>query len=93
MPKDIPVGNGNLLFNFDSEYRLRDIYFPLIGQENHTKKHPFRFGVWADGRFSWVGPEWEKDLRYQDNSLVTDVTLKNANLSLNFDVPTWWIRT
>lgn len=82
MPKDIPVSNGNLLFNFDSEYRLRDIYFPLIGQENHTKEHPFRFGVWADGRFSWVGPEWEKDLKYQDNSLVTDVTLKNTNLSL-----------
>jgi oligosaccharide amylase len=82
MPKDIPVSNGNLLLNFDSEYRIRDIYFPLIGQENHTKEHPFRFGVWADGRFSWIGPEWEKDLRYRDNSLVTDVILKNAALSL-----------
>jgi oligosaccharide amylase len=82
MPKDIPVSNGNLLFNFDSEYRIRDIYFPLIGQENHTKEHPFRFGVWADGLFSWIGPEWEKDLRYEDNSLVTKVILKNAALSL-----------
>ncbi len=82
MPKDIPVSNGNLLFNFDSEYRIRDIYFPLIGQENHTKEHPFRFGVWADGRFSWIGQEWEKDLRYRDNSLVTNVLLKNAALGL-----------
>jgi oligosaccharide amylase len=82
MPKDIPVSNGNLLFNFDSEYRLRDIYFPLIGQENHTKEHPFRFGVWADGSFSWVGPDWEKDLRYHDDTLVTDVIVKNAALSL-----------
>jgi GH15 family glucan-1,4-alpha-glucosidase len=82
MPKDIPVSNGNLLFNFDSDYRVRDVYFPLIGQENHSKGHPFRFGIWADGSFSWMGPEWSKDLRYQDDSLVTDVFLKDDILCL-----------
>jgi len=82
MPKDIPVSNGNLLFNFDSDYQIRDVYFPYIGQENHSKGDPFRFGVWLDGRCSWMGPEWEKDLRYQDDSLVTDVTLKNKSLNL-----------
>ena len=82
MPRDIPVSNGNLLLNFDSDYRIRDVYFPLIGQENHSKGHPFRFGIWVDGRFSWMGPEWEKDLRYHDNSLVTDVLLKNEALGL-----------
>ncbi|TNF55649.1 glycoside hydrolase family 15 protein [bacterium] len=82
MPKDIPVSNGNLLFNFDSDYRIRDVYFPLIGQENHTKGDPFRFGVWVDGVFSWIGPEWEKDLRYHDDSLVTNVLLKNESLGL-----------
>jgi GH15 family glucan-1,4-alpha-glucosidase len=82
MPKDIPVSNGNLLFNFDSDYQIRDVYFPFIGQENHSKGAPFRFGVWVDGRFSWVGPEWEKDLRYHDNSLVTAVFLKNESLGL-----------
>ena len=82
MPKDIPVSNGNLLLNFDSDYRIRDVYFPLIGQENHSKGHPFRFGIWVDGRFSWMGPEWEKDLRYHDNSLVTNVLLKNKALGL-----------
>ncbi|MEC4669791.1 MAG: glycoside hydrolase family 15 protein [Nitrospirota bacterium] len=82
MPKDIPVSNGNLLFNFDLDYRIRDVYFPLIGQENHSKGHPFRFGVWADGNFSWMGPGWTKDLRYRDNSLVTEVFLKNEDLGL-----------
>ncbi len=82
MPKDIPVGNGNLLLNFDSDYRIRDVYFPYIGQEDHSKGHIFRFGIWVDGRFSWMGPEWEKDLRYHDNSLVTDVRLKNQALGL-----------
>ncbi len=82
MPKDIPVSNGNLLFNFDSDYQIRDVYFPLIGQENHSKGDPFRFGVWVDGRCSWMGPEWEKDLRYHDNSLVTNVLLRNTAIGL-----------
>ena len=82
MPKDIPVSNGNLLFNFDRDYQIRDIYFPMIGQENHSKGHPFHFGIWGDGRFSWMGPEWEKDLRYFDDNLVTRVRLKNDELGL-----------
>ena len=82
MPKDIPVSNGNLLFNFDSDYQIRDVYFPFIGQENHTNGAAFRFGVWVDGRCSWMGPEWEKDLRYHDDSLVTHVFLKNESLGL-----------
>ncbi len=82
MPKDIPVSNGNLLFNFDSDYRIRDVYFPLIGQENHSKGEPFRFGVWVDGRLSWMGPEWEKSLKYHDDSLVTGVFLKNRSLDI-----------
>ena len=82
MPRDIPVSNGNLLVNFDLDYRIRDIYFPLIGQENHTRGYEFRFGIWVDGRFSWMGSEWEKDLRYRDDSLVTEVSLKNEALGL-----------
>lgn len=82
MPKDIPVSNGNLLLNFDSDYQIRDVYFPFIGQENHSKGGPFRFGVWVEGRCSWMGPEWAKDLRYYDDSLVTDVSLKNESLGL-----------
>lgn len=82
MPKDIPVGNGNFLLNFDLDYQIRDVYFPQIGQENHSKGLPFRFGVWVDGAFSWVGSEWEKDLRYRDDSIVTQVTLRNDRLGL-----------
>jgi GH15 family glucan-1,4-alpha-glucosidase len=58
------------------------VYFPYIGQENHSSGHPFLFGVWADGQYSGMGPEWEKDLRYQNESLVTDVLLKNKALGL-----------
>ena len=82
MPKDIPVGNGNLLLTFDLHYRIRDVYYPWVGQENHAGGHEFRFGIWADGRFSWMGPEWDIDLRYGDDTLVTEVRLRNAALGL-----------
>lgn len=82
MPRDIPVGNGSLLVCFDAEYRIRDLYFPHVGQENHLGGRPCRLGVWIDGRFSWVGEEWERDLRYEEDTLVTSVSLSHRDLSL-----------
>ncbi len=32
MPSDLPLGNGNLLVNFDKDYNLRDIYYPYVGK-------------------------------------------------------------
>ena len=81
--RDIPVGNGNLLVNFDDKYQIRDIYFPHVGQENHTEGFPFRFGVWADGEFSWVfSDSWTRVLKYLPDTLVTDVTLRNEELGI-----------
>ncbi len=81
--RDIPVGNGSLLVNFDSSYQIRDIYFPHVGQENHTEGFPFRFGIWLNGDFSWVNSdEWDRTLRYRPETLVTDVSLNNARLEI-----------
>ena len=89
MPRDIPVGNGALLVNFDDRYLLRDIYWPHVGQENHTQGHPFRFGVWVDGTFRWVSDDggasssaWQRELDYADDTLVTHVTLYHPDLAL-----------
>lgn len=81
--RDIPVGNGSLLVTFDKDYQIRDIYFPHVGQENHTEGFPFRFGVWADGDFSWVFSEsWKKSLKYLPETLVTDVKLLNEDIGI-----------
>lgn len=81
--RDLPVGNGALLVNFDEKYQIRDIYFPHVGQENHTEGYPFRFGVWVDGDCSWVFEEdWERELRYKPDTLVTDVRLVNKKLGI-----------
>ncbi len=81
--RDIPVGNGSLLVTFDDKYQIRDVYFPHVGQENHSEGFPFRFGVWADGEFSWVfDDEWQRTLKYLPETLVTDVKLTNQDLGL-----------
>lgn len=83
MPRDIPVGNGDLLITFDRLYRVRDIYYPHVGRYDHTDGHVQRFGVWAEGRFAWIeDPAWQRWLRYEEGTLVTDVILRHEGLGL-----------
>jgi glucoamylase len=83
MPRDIPVGNGDLLITFDRLYRIRDVYYPNVGLYNHTDGHVQRFGVWADGQFAWIeDASWVRQLRYKAGTLSTDVHLTNERLGL-----------
>jgi glucoamylase len=83
MPRDIPVGNGDLLITFDRLYRVRDLYYPNVGRFNHTDGHVQRFGVWADGQFAWIEDvAWERHLKYQEGTLVTEVILRHEALGL-----------
>lgn len=83
MPRDIPVGNGDLLVTFDLHYRMRDLYYPWVGRHNHADGRVQRFGVWADGRFAWVDePGWRREVRYKPDTLVTEVHLVHDDLAL-----------
>lgn len=83
MPRDLPLGNERLLVSFDSNYVIRDIYYPYIGRENHCIGHEFRVGVWVNGRFSWIdSPGWNRVLDYVEDTLVSDVTLRNDGLGV-----------
>ena len=67
----------------DKTYTLRDVYYPHVGQENHTNGHLNRFGVWVDGHLSWLNDSgWQRSLRYESRTLVTDVTLTSDSLNL-----------
>ncbi|MBY0311071.1 MAG: hypothetical protein K2W85_03285 [Phycisphaerales bacterium] len=83
MAREIPVGNGDLLINFDEMYRIRDMYYPHVGRYNHTGGHVQRFGVYADGEFLWIDhPSWKREMRYRPDTLVTEVRLVNDQLGL-----------
>lgn len=83
MPRDLPVGNGQFLVNFDSSYNVRDIYWPHVGQELHTHGEVCRTGIRVDGQFAWLNaPEWQREVGYEDDTLVTQVTLVHPELQL-----------
>jgi glucoamylase len=83
MPRDLPLGNGRLLLNFDKSYNLRDIYWPHVGQELHTAGDISHTGIWVDDQFAWLdAPEWEREMVYEKETLVTCVTLHHLGLQL-----------
>ena len=83
MPRDLPLGNGVLLINFDATYTIRDIFYPHVGIENHVIGYQCRLGFWADGKFAWTADDaWKRDLRYEDDTLVTSVRLEHPGLGL-----------
>lgn len=83
MPRDLPLGNGKLLINFDDTYHLRDIYWPYVGQALHTAGDISRLGVWVSDKFAWLdAPEWQRVMKYEPETLVTDVTLTHPALQL-----------
>src|SRR5258708_2308270 len=83
MPRDLPIGNGRLLINFDRSYQLRDLYYPHVGKENHTSGHAFRLGFWAEGQLRWIDdPGWERSLLFDPETGATDVQLHHADLGL-----------
>ncbi|HEX5141130.1 MAG TPA: glycoside hydrolase family 15 protein, partial [Dehalococcoidia bacterium] len=83
MPRDLPLSNGRLMVTFDSEYALRDIYYPHVGMENHAFRCRSRLGVWAEGEFSWLDDGvWQLSPRYAEDSLVTRVEARNQRTGL-----------
>lgn len=86
MPRDVPLANGNLLVTFNKYYQICGVYYPHIGDENHADGQPFRIGIWIDGRFSWVGPEWDIRLDYQGDTLVTHIEAMHQNLDVELTI-------
>ncbi len=83
MPRDLVVGNGNLLICLDKYLHLRDLYYPRVGELNHIIGHYHRLGLWVDGQFSWTSyAEWEIQTGYLPDSLVTKSVAINSALQV-----------
>lgn len=64
---------------------LEDFYYPFVGMENQIAfEHWHRLGVYVDNRFSWfTDPEWEHQINYMPETLVTDSISKNPELLIS----------
>ena len=75
MVRHLSLGNGSLLVNLDDSLRLRDLYFPYAGQENHVQGQKHRIGVHANG-FSWI-KDWDTTPRYKEDTILGESTAYN----------------
>lgn len=83
MPRDLPLSNGRLLIAFDRSYAIRDLTYPHVGQQNHVMGRRCRVAIQVDGQASWVGGDgWHNDLRYEEDTLVTRVSMTHEGLGV-----------
>ncbi len=83
MAKSLAFGNGAMLLCTDKYARVRDLYFPYVGLENHVGgDYAHRIGVWVEGQFSWTDDgTWQIDVR-SDTAFTGLTTLFSSRLNL-----------
>lgn len=87
MPRQLVIGNGRMLVNFDSEANVRDLYYPYVGQWNHIQGNKNSIGIWVEDKFSWCDEAgWIKTLRYLRETLITCVQMVNKELGLSINI-------
>lgn len=85
MPRDLSLSNGRLAVNFDRDFRLRDVYYPRVGEDNHGG-HPQRLGIWADGQLVWLGDHgWRVDMRYVPGAVAGQTSIQHDGLGLRLE--------
>lgn len=87
MPRDIVLGNGQLLINLDKDLAVRDIYYPYVGWANHVGGHRCRTGVWVEGvGFRWFDDGWQWLSEYVPGTNVTRCVGNNEQLNMSVTV-------
>jgi glucoamylase len=82
MPRDLPVGNGQLFISYDCNGLLREFNYPHVGEESHLKEGVFRFGIWINGVFSWIPDGWKVSRNYLEDSLTTDLRFEKEEITI-----------
>jgi GH15 family glucan-1,4-alpha-glucosidase len=80
------VSNGRFAVALDDKARIRDVYFPYIGLENHAVGHKFRFGIWVDGEFEWSDKDWDIVMNYLPETLTTRYIIKKEQYRIKMEV-------
>ncbi len=86
MPRSLVLGNGTMLATFDDFLQMRDLYYPYVGEEDHTTYGKFhRVGFFVEGRgFAWTNDgSWQIHPGYMATTLVSSSTLRNERLGLD----------
>jgi GH15 family glucan-1,4-alpha-glucosidase len=86
LARSVLVSNGSFAVALDTQAQIRDIYYPYVGLENHAVGHPFRFGVWVNGKFEWLTSDWKIAMTYMPETLTSRYKIKNPAYTLELEV-------
>ena len=88
--RPIVLGNGAMLVAIDFNANIRDLYYPYVGEENHTGYPGFgiKMGVYEGehGSFSWIDHNWKKEFLYIRDTLVSDIILTNERIGIRIRI-------
>lgn len=84
MARSLVLSNGQLCVTLDDAGRVRDVYFPHVGLEDHVRSpYLHRVGVWADGSLAWLGDAgWELAVESEEHALASRIRAKHARLEI-----------
>jgi len=85
MPRDLPIGNGSIYIAYDLNGLVKELCFPFVGEENHTKDTPFQFGIKVGEEFLSAPSDFEIRRNYLEDTLVTNIEFHRENLILTFN--------
>jgi GH15 family glucan-1,4-alpha-glucosidase len=83
MPKAYTVGNGSTLVGFDEHARVRDFYFPYVGQENHVGddlRH--RIAVRVDGQTYFLSEDFHVSTECAADTLAGNAVATNHDIGI-----------
>lgn len=88
MARKLLLSNGEMHVGINHYGLVDDVYFPYVGQENHTAsdslKH--RIGLWVDGHFSWLDDgSWYFRFSYHHLSLVGRTIVEHHQLGIRLE--------
>ncbi len=84
MPKAYTAGNGNMLVGFDEYARVRDIYYPHVGQENHVGDDlVHRLAVRVDGETYFLSEDFSVQTACSPDTLAGTAIATNEEIGLS----------
>ncbi|MBV6457739.1 MAG: hypothetical protein HONBIEJF_00858 [Fimbriimonadaceae bacterium] len=89
MPRSLVYSNGRLLVAFDERGRIRDLFYPRIGQWNHLSGHAIKFGYWIEGRFQWADQVADRNQAYGSDARVGRQSWTSEQIGLTVTIDEW----
>lgn len=88
MARSVVLSNGHMLAGIDEDGRLRDLYYPHVGQENHISEYStHRIGVKVNGDFRWVDrSNWDISIRYDEQTMASTTTARCDELGVELSI-------